>query len=87
MYDKGGIQPRLCEGCRAGPAQCVSTDGQPGRVNQPGAHEAVELRDGNAKKYFGKGLDTLIKTMKDLSRESDFRIFLLRRNTLLSSSD
>ena len=46
------------------------TDGTLGRAAVPsgastGAHEAVELRDGEAKKYFGKGVLKAVKNVND----------------------
>ncbi|MBD3401884.1 phosphopyruvate hydratase [candidate division GN15 bacterium] len=46
------------------------TDGTIGRAAVPsgastGAHEAVELRDGDAKKYFGKGVTKAVKNVNE----------------------
>jgi enolase len=46
------------------------SDGSFGRAAVPsgastGSHEAVELRDGNAKKYFGKGVEKAVKNVNE----------------------
>ncbi len=50
-------------------------DGSAGRAAVPsgastGAHEAVELRDGDKKRYLGKGVTKAVDNVNDIIREA-----------------